>query len=286
GWIDFIDDLEVSAALLQTVENWGKSKGLNTIHGPLGFTDMDLEGMLVEGFDEISTQAVLYNYPYYPVHLEQHGYVKDVDWVQYEIRIPEEVPEKVKRISSLVLNKYDLHVLKAKKSRDLLPFAKSMFYTLNEAFKHLYGFVPLTDKQITHYTKAYFSMIDVRFVCFVLDKNQEVVGFGISVPSLSIALQKAKGKLFPIGFIHILKALHHNNKVDMLLQGVLPGYVKKGVVSIFYAKMMQAYIDIGIKSAITSHMLENNYNSHQMFNDYDSRQHLRRRVYIKKGILT
>ena len=282
GWIDFIDDQNVSEALIKTVENWGISKGLDTIVGPMGFTDMDLEGMLVDGFDEISTQAVLYNYPYYPVHLEKHGYVKDVDWIQHEINVPEQVPEKVKRIASLVLNKYDLHVLKTSKARDLLPFAKSMFYTLNEAFKHLYGFVPLTDKQIAHYTKSYFSMIDPRFVCFVLDKNKKVVGFGISVPSLSVALQKAKGKLFPIGFIHLLKGLRHNNKVDMLLQGVLPEYIKKGVASVFYAEMMQAYIDCGVRTVISSHILEHNYNSHQMFKAYDTRQHLRRRAYKKK----
>ncbi len=281
GWIDFIDDIEVSKALIKTVENWAKKFNVEAVHGPLGFTDMDLEGMLVEGFDEIGTQATLYNYPYYPEHLEKLGYAKDVDWIQHEIKVPNKVPERVKRISDLVLRKYNLRILDAKKPKDILPYAKSMFYTLNEAFADLYGYVPLTDKQIKKYTNDYFSMIDTKYVCFVLDKNDEVVGFGISVLSLSKALQKAKGKLFPFGFIHILKALKKNDTVDMLLQGVKKDYRKKGVVSIFYNKMMQAYIDNGIKIAITSHILEDNKDSHQLFDAYDTRQHLRRRIYIK-----
>ena len=284
GWIDFIDDLEVSGALIKTVEDWAKDKGLTAVHGPLGFSDMDLEGMLVEGFDEMATQATIYNYPYYPVHLEKLGYKKDTDWVQFEIKIPDKVPENLKRISLQTLEKYDLKILKIKKSKEVLPYAKSMFYTLNEAFKSLYGFVPLTDKQIEKYTKDYFSAIDVKFICFVLDKNNEVAGFGISIYSLSEALQKAKGKLFPFGFIHILKALRKNNKVDMLLQAVKPEYQNKGVAAIFYSEIMQAYIDNGVEIAISSHALEDNKSAFLMFNDYETRQHLKRRCYIKKGI--
>lgn len=284
GWIDFIDDIAVSSALIKTVENWAKAKGLTAVHGPLGFSDMDLEGMLVEGFDEIGTQAAIYNYPYYPVHLKKLGYKKDTDWIQFEIKVPDKVPDKLKRISSLVLKKYDLKILDAKKPKEVLPYAKSMFYTLNEAFKSLYGFVPLTDKQIEKYTKDYFSAIDVKFICFVLDKNNEVIGFGISIYSLSEALQKAKGKLFPFGFIHILKALRKNNKVDMLLQAVKPEYQNKGVAAIFYNKMMQAYIDNGVEVAISSHALEDNKSAFLMFKDYETRQHLKRRCYIKKGV--
>ncbi len=281
GWIDFIDDPEVSAALIKTVEDWAESLKAEAVHGPLGFTDMDLEGMLVEGFDEIGTQATLYNYPYYPEHLEKLGYKKDVDWIQHEIIIPKEVPERVKRITDLVMRKYNLRILDAKKPKDVLPYAKKMFNTLNEAFHHLYGYVPLTDKQIEKYTKDYFSIIDTKYICFVLNEDDDVVGFGISVLSLSKALQKAKGKLFPFGFIHILKALKKNDTVDMLLQGVKPDYIKKGVAAIFYNKLMQAYIDNGVKVAITSHILEGNKNSHQMFDAYQTRQHLRRRIYIR-----
>lgn len=281
GWIDFIDDIEVSKLLLKTVEDWGKENNISEIHGPLGFTDMDLEGMLVEGFNEIGTQATIYNYPYYPEHLEKLDYKKDVDWVQHEIKIPDSIPERVKRITNLVQKKYGLRILDAKKPKDILPYAKKMFTTLNDAFSHLYGYVPLTDKQIQKYTKDYFSMIDTRYVCFVLNKEDDVVGFGISVLSLSKALQKAKGKLFPFGFVHILKDLKKNDTVDLLLQGVKPDYIKKGVAAIFYNKLMQAYIDTGVKTAITSHILESNKNSHQMFDAYETRQHLRRRIYKK-----
>lgn len=281
GWFDFIEEEKIAQLLIGAVENWAKSKGLNSIHGPMGFSDMDLEGMLVEGFEEMSTQAVLYNYPYYPQTLEKIGFVKDVDWVQYEITVPAEVPERVKRISNMVMQKYNLRILKTNKRKDILPYAQSMFETYNQAFAHLYGFVPLTQKQIKHYIKEYFSIIDVKYVCFVLNEEDTVVGFGISILSLSEALQKAKGKLFPSGFIHILKALKKNDKIDMLLQGVLPEYIKKGVASIFYSEMMQAYIDNGVTTAITSHILEINKNSHQMFDAYETRQHLRRRAYVK-----
>jgi hypothetical protein len=282
GWFDFIDDYEVSAALLKKVEEWAKEKNLELVHGPLGFSDMDLEGMLVEGFDEIGTQATLYNYPYYPVHLEKHGYIKDVDWVQFEIKVPPQVPDKIKRMASLVLQKYNLHTLKVKKAREFLPYAEKMFHTLNAAFRDLYGFVPLTDKQIKKYTKDYFSAIDPRFVCFVLDKQDDVVGFGISLYSLSEALQKAKGKLFPFGFIHILKALRKNNKVDMLLQAVKPEYHNKGIPAVFYNEMMQAYIDYEVEIAISSHALESNKSAFLMFKDYETRQHLKRRCYKKE----
>jgi len=282
GWIDFIDDYDVSSALIKTVEDWAKSLKLDAVHGPLGFTDMDLEGMLVEGFDEIGTQATIYNYPYYPVHLEKLDYSKDVDWIQHEINVPTEVPERVKRITELILKKYELRILNVKRGNDLKPYAKSMFQTLNEAFNQLYGYVPLTDKQIKKYTKEYMSAIDPKYVCFILDKHDEVVGFGISILSLSKALQKANGKLLPFGFIPILRALKKNDTVDMLLQGVKPDYIKKGVAAIFYNKLMQAYIDNGVKIAITSHILEGNKNSHQMFDAYDTRQHLRRRIYARR----
>jgi ribosomal protein S18 acetylase RimI-like enzyme len=282
GWIDFIDDAAVSAALLKTVEEWCKSEGMSKVQGPMGFTDMDLEGMLVKGFDEVGTQAVLYNYPYYPVHLENLGYIKDADWIQFEIQVPAKVPDKIKRISELVQKKYNLRPLRAKKSKDLMPYAKKMFAVLNESFKDLYGFVALNDKQIDFYIKQYFSMINPAFVSFVLDKDDEVVGFGISFASLSQAMIKAKGKLFPTGFIHILNAMRKNDRVDMLLQGVRPDYQNKGIPAVFFAEMMQAYIDNGIKTAISSHALETNQSAFLMFKEYEHRQHLRRRSYVKQ----
>lgn len=281
GWLDFIDEPEVSEKLLKTVEQWALTKRMEHVHGPLGFSDMDLEGMLIEGFEEIGTQAVLYNYPYYPVHLEKSGYKKDVDWIQFEIKVARQIPEKISRISKLVQEKYNLKVLRAKKAKDLLPYADKMFDTLNSSFSELYGFVPLTDRQKKYYTKQYFSLIDPKYVCFVLDSNDEVAAFGLSIPSLSKALIKAKGRLFPFGFIPVLQALKKNDTVDMLLQGVNPKYKNKGLPAVFYEQLMQSYIDNGITKAISSHALETNTGAFLIFNDFEHRNHLRRRCYVK-----
>ncbi len=281
SWIDFIDDYEVSALLLSKVEEWAKSHNLNGIHGPLGFTDLDMEGMLIAGFDEIGTQAVIYNYPYYKDHMEKYGYYKDTDWVQYEIKVPYEVPDRLKKFSRIIKAKYGLRSLKFKKSKDVLPWAKKMFITLNESFSDLYGFVPLSDKQITFYTKHYFSVIDPKYLSFVIDKNEDVIGFGITMMSLSKALIKAKGKLLPFGFIHILKALRWNDTVDMFLQAVRPDYQNKGVTAIIYSETMQAFIDNGIKTAITGVQLEDNLSAQLLFDSYENRLHLKRRCFIK-----
>ncbi len=281
GWLDFIDDHTVSAALIHTVEEWAAARGYSKVVGPLGFTDMDFEGLLIEGYNEIGTQAVIYNYPYYPEHLTRLGYAKEVDWVQFEIKVPEKVPEKISRLSEVVKQKYNLRVLQAKTSKDLLPYAPKMFETMNESFLSLYEFVPLTKKQMDYYTKLYFTMINPKYVCFILDDQDEVVGFGISIFSMSKALIKAKGKLFPLGFYHILRSLKKNDTIDLFLQGVKLSYINKGLPAIFFAETMQACIDAKIKYAISSHALETNSAAFLMFNDYEHRQHLRRRCFGK-----
>jgi hypothetical protein len=283
GWIDFIDNTEVSSSLIKTVEDWGKSKGMTRSIGPMGFTDMDLEGMLVEGFDEISTQTVIYNYPYYPVHLENYGYSKDVDWIQYEIKVPDKIPDKVKRISELVQQKYNLKILDFKKAKDILPYANKMFQTYNEALRHLYGFVPLTERQIKYYIDQYFSMVNPKYINFIVDNNDDVIGFGLCFLSLSKALMKAKGKLFPFGFYHILKDMKKNEVADLLIQGVTDEYKSKGIPALFYARIMQRFIDNGVKTVISSSVLEENKHSFLMFtNGYEARQHMRRRSYKKQ----
>ena len=282
GWIDFMDDIRVSSALIQAVEDWGKSEGMTAMHGPLGFSDMDLEGMLIEGFDELGTQAVIYNHPYYPKHLELLGFKKDVDWVQIEITLPKQVPEKIKRYAALVSERYDLRPLKVKKAKDLIPYAKKMFHTLNAAFVDLYGFVQLTEEQIDYYIKQYFSIVKSEYICFVLNKNDDVVGFGISMPSLSKALIKAKGKLFPFGFIPVLRSLYGKNElIDMYLIGIHPDYQGKGVHAMFFNEMTQAYIDNGIKLAISSPQLANNSDALKLWKHYEYREHIRRRCFIK-----
>jgi len=282
GWIDFIDDIEVSQALIKAVEAWAKEKKLNRIHGPLGFTDMDLEGMLVEGFDEMATQAVLYNYPYYPELMEKMGFTKETDWVQMELKIPKEVPAKISRISKIVQEKYDLRYVKFKNAKQVKPYAKQVFDVINKSYINLYGFVPLTEKQIEYYVNLYFDMVNPKYLGFVVDKNDKLVGFGLGILSLSKAMIKAKGKLLPLGWFHLLKDLYYNDTIDLLLHAVLPEYTSKGVPAIFYDHMTQACIDNGVKTAITSHILEDNKPSLQMFNSFEKRQHLRRRIYARE----
>lgn len=281
GWIDFIDDYEVSGKLIETVSEWGKSKGMTGIHGPLGFSDMDNEGMLIKGFDELATLASIYNYPYYPGHMEFHGFGKAAEWVQYEFSIPDQIPDKVERMSQLVMQKYNLHVLKVKNSKELLPYAKKMFSMLNLAFDELYGFTSLSQRQMDYYVKAYFSFVRPEFISFVLDDKDDVVGFGVSLPSLTRALQKSNGRLFPFGWYYLMQAIKKNDIIDMYINGVRPDYHGKGVNALYYNEMHKAYIKNNIKKAVTNPQLEDNSKALSIWKNFDGRQHLTRRCWIK-----
>jgi hypothetical protein len=281
GWIDFIDDEEVSRVLIETVIDWGGAKGMNGIHGPLGFTDMDPEGMLVEGFDEISSLSAIYNFPYYNDHLQKLGFKKATDWLQLEIKVPANIPEKVERMTKLVLQKYDLRLLHPRKAKDILPYAPKMFTMYNDAFRDLYGFTTLTKKQMDYYTKQYFGFINPAFVSLVIDSKDNVVGFGVTLPSLSIALQKANGSLFPFGFIHLLRALRKNDTVDMYLVGVRPDYQGKGLLALVYHELTKAYIEAGIKITRTHPQLEDNFKALSIWKNYDGRVNIRRRCWIR-----
>lgn len=282
GWIDFIDDLEVSRKLLDAVISWGKSKGMTGVHGPLGFSDMDPEGMLIKGFDELHAMTTIYNYPYYPEHMEKLGFEKAADWVQWEFEVSPEIPDKVERISQLMLEKYKLKILKATKPKDLLPYAKKMFQLQNSAFKDLYGFVPLTDKQMEYYTKQYFGFIRTDFVSFVLDEKDDIIGFGVSMPNLTKAMQKANGRLFPFGWYHLLRAIKKNDTIDMYLNGVRPDYQGKGVNSLYYNEMHRSYIKNGIRKAVTSPQLEDNAKALTIWKNFNGRQHQTRRCWKKE----
>jgi hypothetical protein len=281
GWIDFIDDHDVSRTLINTVLDWGRSKGMNGIHGPLGFSDMDNEGMLIKGFEELATLASIYNYPYYVEHMESLGFTKAADWVQYEFEIPPTIPEKVDRLSLLVQEKYKLRLIKAKKAKELLPYAPKMFQTLNAAFNDLYGYTALTTKQVDMYIKAYFGFVRPEFISFVVDEQDDVVGFGVSLPSLTKALQKCDGKLFPFGFLYLLRAMKKSDTIDMYLNGVRPDYHSKGVNALYYNEMHRAYIKYGIKKAITNPQLEDNAKALTIWKNFNGRQHLTRRCWIK-----
>lgn len=282
GWFDFIDDTEVSSALLDAVEQWARDKGMNCVHGPLGFTDMDGEGILIEGFEEVSTLGAIYNYPYYPRHIEKLGYSKDIDWIEYEVTMHSEIPEKVKRIAEIALERNNLKILKVKKAKGMLPYAKEIFYVLNAAYKDLYGFVELSDKQINMYVKQYFSFILPEYVPVVLDSDNKVIAFGIAMPSLSRAFQKCNGSLFPFGFIHVLRALKNNKNVDLYLTAVRPDAQNKGVNAILMHEMNKVFVKNKIEIVETNRELEGNTKVQAQWRFFDKRQHKRRRCYKKK----
>lgn len=285
GWIDFIDDPEVSAALLAAVEQWGKERGMTHIQGPLGFTDFDPEGMLIEGFEELGTMSTLYNYPYYPQHLERLGYVKDADWVEFLITIPDEVPEKHRRISELIMKKYNLKIRKYSSSRQIVKdYGQEIFDLMNEAYKELYGYSALSPRQIQQLIKVYLPVLDLRMVTLVTDADDRLVAVGVSMPSLSRALQKAKGKFFPFGWIHLLKALYmkrRSNILDLLLVAVKPEYQNKGVNALLFYDLIPIYRQLGFEYAESNPELEHNGKVQAQWDYFPTRLHKRRRAYVK-----
>ena len=284
GWIDFIDDEEVSAALLQTVENWGRERGMEAMQGPLGFTDMDAEGMLVEGFDQLSTMATIYNYPYYSKHMERYGMEKDVDWVEYRIKVPTDEPDKHKRISTLVQKKFGLQIKKYKSSKKIArEYGQKIFELVNEAYAPLYGYSPLSEGQIRQYVKMYLPILDLDMVTLVTDAEGELVAVGISMPSLSEALQKAKGKFFPFGWFHLLKALFwkHPDTLDLLLVAVKPEYRNKGVNGLLFSDLIKVYNQKGYVWAESNPELEMNEAVQRQWDYFEHTQHKRRRAYKK-----
>lgn len=281
GWIDFIDDEAVVKALIDEVEKWGRESGLEYVHGPLGFTDFDPEGLLVEGFEELSTFGAIYNYPYYQKHIENLSYVKDVDWIEFNVESPKTPNEKVSRIAEVVKQRNKLKLLKVNKAKELLPYAKEIFYLINDAYKELYGFVPLTDKQIEMYTKAYFGFIKPGYVPVILDENNKVAAFGITMPSLSKAMQKANGHLFPFGFIHILDAMKNSRDADLYLTAVRADLQNKGVNSLLMTEVNNVFINNNIEFVETNRELEENAKIQAQWRFYNARQHKRRRCYKK-----
>jgi GNAT superfamily N-acetyltransferase len=282
GWIDFIDDPEVSKALLDTVESWARENRMTAVHGPLGFTDLDREGMLVEGFDELGTLATIYNHPYYPVHLEKLGYLKDTDWLEYEMAVPSEPNETIARIADIALRRNKLKLLDVRHKKQLLAYAGDLFHLLDDEYRKLYGVVPLTQKQMDGYIKQYFGFITPEFVPIVLDSDGRMIAFGITMPSLSRALQKAKGRLFPFGFIHLMRALKKNDRADLYLVAVKSEYQGKGVNAILIHKMNQVYNRLGITRAESNPELETNRMVQDQWKYFEKRQHKRRRCFIKR----
>lgn len=282
GWLDFIDDLDVSKALLDTAAQYARQKGINTIEGPMGITNLDKAGMLTMGFDRLATMIGLYNFEYYPQHMESHGLLKEKEWVEYELTFPEILPEKVVRFYNLVLEKYGLKVLKFQSKKELIPFVEPMFELLDETYRNLSTYTPISPEQIKMYKEKYFNFIHKDYVVCVCDSSGKLVAFAITMPSYSKALQKSKGKMWPFGWMHFLSAGRKNERANFYLIGIHPEYQRRGITSIIFTEIYKSFKKKGIKFLETNPELEENKNIQVLWQDYHPVNHKRRRTYSKK----
>ena len=285
GWFDFIDDINVSKALLEAVVKFGQARGMTQIVGPLGFTDFDPEGMLVEGFDRLSTMALIYNHPYYPEHMKQLGYYKETGWVEYRITIPEELPERHIRLAEMVRERYHLKVRKLDRKQIAdEKYGQKLFRLINETYCVLYGYSLLSEKQIDQYVDLYLGFIDLKMVTFIENEDGELIAAGVSMPSLSDALQKCRGELFPLGWWYLLKTIFIKkpDTLDLLLIGVKPEWQNKGVNSLLFVDLFQNYRNMGFKYAETNANLETNHKVQAMWDPFEKELHKRRWVFGKE----
>ena len=283
GFIDFVDDEEVSAALMAAVEDWGRSQGMDHIVGPLGFTDMDPEGMLIEGFDQVSTMATIYNHPYYQQHIEKLGFERETDWVEFKIVVPDVIPEKMVRICEIVKKKYNVRNIKYTSAKALVKdYGQAIFQLINEAYSQLYGYSPLTPRQIDHYISMYLPVLRLENVSLIVDADNTLIGVGIAMPSMSKALQLSRGKLFPFGWYHLLKGLKgKNDVVDLLLVAIKPEYQSKGVNSLLFNDLIPCFRKNGYKYAESNPELDDNQRVQLQWQYFETTQHKRRRAYKK-----
>ena len=283
GFIDFIDNPEVAEKLLRAAEDWARKQGMKKIVGPLGFTDLDREGTLVEGFEELSTMATIYNYPYYQEHIEKAGYTKDSDWLEFLMDVPDGIPEKYNRIADIVKKKYGLKVVKySDRKRIKKEYGHALFNLINEAYKDLYQYSPLTDRQIDKYIDDYLNLLNLDLLTLIVDKERKLVGVGISLPSMSRALQKSGGKMFPFGWYHLLKGLKGvNDRVDLLLVAVTPQYQNKGVNALLFQDLIPQFIKYGYRFAESNPEMETNSKVQSQWEYFNYRQHRRRRSFYK-----
>ena len=285
GWFDFIDDLEVSKALLDAVIAFGKSKGMNQIAGPLGFTDFDPEGMLVDGFDRICTMALFHNHPYYPEHMKKHGYVKETGWLEYRITIPAEVPERLKKLSQVVLERYNLKLVKKTKAQVKREnYGQKIFELINQTYCGLYGFSLLSPKQIDQFVDTYLGVINMNLLAFVENQEGELIGAAITMPSIAKALQKCNGEILPFGWWHLLKAMYWKptDTLELLLIGVRPDYQNKAINSVLCVDIMENCHKMGFKYAETNANLEDNTKIQAMWASFEKEQHKKRWIFAKE----
>lgn len=282
GWLDFIDDLEVSKALIDTAISFAKEKNINKIEGPMGFTNLDKAGMLTMGFDKLATMIGLYNFDYYPKHLEKLGLVKEKEWVEFEMNFPTVLPERVEKFSSLIAQKYKLKVIDFKNKKEILPLVEPMFKLLDQTYNSLSTYTPITDEQIKTYKEKYFPYIDKNYVICVEDENHQLVSFAITMPSYSQALRKSKGKLWPFGWWHFLQAGKKNDRANFYLIGIHPEYQRRGVTAIIFKEIFIRFNKMGIKFAETNPELEENKSVQVLWQDYNPVNHKRRRTYSRE----
>ncbi|MBQ8099766.1 MAG: N-acetyltransferase [Paludibacteraceae bacterium] len=285
GWIDFIDDKEVSRALLDAVAAWGKAKGMNILNGPVGFTDLDKEGLLIEGYEYLAPLASLYNYPYYAEHLEAYGLTKENDWIEIQIYPGGDVPERAARIAKIVAQRGHYSVAKVRNVKELLKrFGYSYFDVIDQCYQQLYNFQPLTQRQKEYYSKYYFSILNFDFVTLVVNEKDEIVGFGIGMPDISEACRRCGGKLFPFGWYHLLKALKAKKMehFDLLLIGVRPDLQGTGINAMIIAEQYPYFLKYGIKTVETTSIMESNWKNQANWEMFPHKQHKRRRAYAKE----
>ena len=279
GWIDFIDDYEVSSALVKAVVDWGKEREMEYIKGPLGFSDMDKEGLLVEGFDKLPSITCIYNYPYYVDHIEKLGFSKDIDWTQDIIDIPEALSEKMTRFEEVIKERYGYTVMYPKRNSEYRKRGKEIFDVMNRSFTVLYEYSRLNDEQIQDYVNQYLPFVSRDLICIILDKNDKIVGFAVTIPSLSKAFRKANGKLFPFGFIHILRALKRNDLLEALLIGVDPEHQGKGLSAVIFNHILRSAKKYGLKKMVMNPRLEENRKVRAIFDEFKPQLFMRRRCY-------
>lgn len=280
---DFIDDMEVSTALFNAVVDWGKENNLNTIMGPIGFHDMDHEGMLVEGFEELNMSITFYNHPYYLKHMENLGLVKDVDWVEYKLTVPTELDPRLEKISNHLIKRNGFELVTYTDRKVLMNDAFEAFKVIDVAFSKLYGTVPLTEAVIEDAIKNYIPIVNLKYICSVKDKEGKIVGFAVLVPSIAKALKKSNGKLFPFGVFRMLKALNgKNDTLEMFFVAVQPEYQKMGLPGIIMNYMLKVLIENGVKYCETGPELELNGDVQSMWKTFETRNHKRRRCFIKE----
>ncbi|MFO7848409.1 MAG: GNAT family N-acetyltransferase [Spirochaetia bacterium] len=281
GWLDMVNRDDVVDALFRAVENWAIEQGLTAVHGPLGFTDLDREGMLVEGFEEKETLPMIYNYPYYPVQLNRLGYTKDVDWLQFSIKVPERLSPKFSRLKKVVMERNNLELLEFDSAKEVISYADRAFAVLNEAYSELYGVVELDETQVRNYIKQYFSFVRPEFIKLMVEQGGEVIAFAIALPRLTEALQKTRGKLLPFGFLNLLHAMKNPSELVFYLIGIKPAYQNRGINAVLLTELYRECREHGIHTVQTCGELEHNSNVVTLMKNFEHRINKRRRCYIK-----